>query len=96
VLRPGELVPAEDDAGLAQLGADEVASCVGHVGVADAEDERCFATEEVQPVEGVGAGRGRGGGRVRPRVWAERARVDVCWEVGDCCCYAGVELARRV
>jgi hypothetical protein len=93
VLRPGELVPAEADVRAAELLADEVAPAVGHVGVADAEDERDLGADAVQVVEGVGA---VWGGRCGRYVWsgvgAEGAGVDVCWEVGCCCGYAGVEL----
>lgn len=93
VLRPGELVPAEDAAGLAELGADEVPSRVRDVGVADAEDEGRLAAEEGELVEGVwGVGGGGGGGGVGGGVGAEGAGVDVGREVGCCCCYAGVEL----
>ena len=92
VLRPGELVPAEDAAGLAQLAAEEVAPGVGHVGVAHAEDERGLGPEGAEVVERVGAvGRGVRGG-VRVGVGAEGAGVDVCWEVGCCGGDAGVEL----
>lgn len=96
VLGPGELVPAEDAARGPQRGADQVPPGVGDVGVADAEDEGGFGPEEGEVVERVrggsgGGGWGRGGG-VRPGVGAEGAGVDICWEVGCCCCYAGVEL----
>ena len=83
VLRPGELMPAEDDAGFAHLGADEVAARVGHVGILDPEDHGHLALEpgeEVDRVVGVGGARGRG---VCCCVRAESTRVYVCGEVAD-------------
>lgn len=53
VLGPGELVEAEDDAGLAKLGADQVAAGVGHVGVLEPEDQRHLALEVAEEVNGV-------------------------------------------
>ena len=63
VLRPRELVPAEDDAGGAHLGADQVAAGVGHVRVLDAEDHGHLAPERAQVVDRVlgAGGPGRGG-----------------------------------
>jgi len=93
VLGPGELVPGEDAAGLAELGADEVPPGVGHVGVADAEDEGGFGSQPGEVVEGVrGRRRRRGRGGVGGGVRAEAASVDVCWEVGYRGGDAGVEL----
>lgn len=38
VLGPGKLMEAKDDAGFTELGANEVATRIRHVGVLDAED----------------------------------------------------------
>lgn len=92
VLRPGELVKAEDDARVAQLGADEVAPGVGHVGVLDAEDQGHLAAQLLEVVERVRGARGWRGGRVGGLVGAEGARVDVGGEVGDAGGDARVEL----
>lgn len=93
VLGPGELVEAGGDAGLAELGADEIATGVGDVGVLDAKDHGDLALEPVEEVEGVvAAGRSsrRGvGGFIR----AQGARVDVRGEVGDAGGDSRVELA---
>jgi hypothetical protein len=83
VLGPGELVEAGDDAGLAQLSANEVAARVGHVSVFDAEDEGNLSLELAEEVEGVVAVRGRVGGGVGGLVWAEGTGVDVGGKVGD-------------
>lgn len=61
MLSPCELVEAEGDACLAELGADEVSAGVGDVGVFDAEDHGDFAFKFGEVVEGVG-GVGRRGG----------------------------------
>lgn len=86
VLGPGELVKAEDDAGLAQLGPDQVTSGVGHVRVLDAEDHGHLAAaafgqprEPVERVGGVWGGRRAGG--VWARMRAQGARVHVGCEV---------------
>ncbi len=84
VLCPGELVETKHHAGLAQLEADEVAAGVGHVGVAQAEDEGRLAADPRELVDRVGAvGRGGRRGRVRGGVGAQGARVDVGREVAD-------------
>lgn len=64
MLRPGELVEAGDEAGLAHLGADKVAAFVGDVGVLDAEDHGKLGGGEVgEAVDGViGGGEGLRGG----------------------------------
>jgi hypothetical protein len=106
VLRPRELVPAEDGAGLAQLAPDQVPAPVRHVRVEQAEEEGELggrvlrgreAREEVERVlrRGRGWARGRRGcclGAVR----AEGAAVDVGGEVGDAGGDAVVELWTRV
>jgi len=92
VLRPCKLVEAEDYAGIAQLLADQVSSCVRHVGVFEAEDQGDFALELGEKVEGVRAGGGRGRGGVGGRVRAEGAAVDVGCKVGYAGCDARVKL----
>lgn len=93
VLGPGELVEGGGDAGLAQLGADEVAALGGDVGVLDAEDHGDLGVREGrQQVEGVRAALRGGRGGVLGRVRAEGAGVDVGCEVGDAGVYARVEL----
>ena len=62
VLRPRELVEAEDGARGAQLGADQVAPGVGHVRVLEPEDQGRLAAELGEEVQRV---RARGGGSVR-------------------------------
>lgn len=63
MLSPGKLVEAKDDAGVAQLGADEVAARVRDVRVLEAKEQRDLALEVGQEVDGVVAvGGGRGGG----------------------------------
>ena len=93
VLGPGELVEAKSCAGLAHLEPNQVAPGVGHVRVLDPEDERYLAPDARQKVERVSAVRRRGRRRrVGARVRAQRARVDVGWEVAHRGGYAGVEL----
>lgn len=92
VLRPRELVEAEDDAGLAELQPDQVPPGVRHVRVLDAEDHGHLALEPGQQIERVGAPGGRLGAGVGRRVGPERARVHVRGEVADRCGDPGVQL----
>lgn len=93
VLGPGELVPAEDDAGVAHLAADEVAPGVGDVRVPDAEDHAHLAAEAGEEIQRVRAVRGgRVGGGVGARVGAEGPRMHVGRKVADRGGDAGVQL----
>lgn len=85
VLSPGKLVEAKDDAGLAQLGTNQVATDIWHVSVLEPEYQGHLALEITKEVDSVYAiGRGRGGGENRLLMRAQGARMDVCGEVADC------------
>lgn len=82
VLRPRELVEAEDGARLAQLVPDQVPPLVRDVRVLEAEDHRHLALDLPQPVERVVAARHRLGRHIGSRVRPERSAVHVRCEVG--------------
>lgn len=56
VLSPRELVEAEADSGLAQLEANQVASCVWNMGVLDAKDHGYLSFDVGQFIKGMTAG----------------------------------------
>lgn len=92
VLRPRKLMPASDDASLAHLGADQVPSGIGYVGILDAKDHGDFALELAKLVQSMDAVGGSIGGRVGTRVGAERTAVDVGGKVSDASGDARVKL----
>lgn len=95
VLGPGELVEAEDGAGLAQLEPDQVAPGIGYVRVLETEDHGHLALELAQLVDRVIAARRRRGRRVGALVRAQRPAVHVGRKVRRAGVYSGVQLQKR-
>ena len=95
VLCPGKLVPAECDSGFPELGADQVAPCVRHMGVFDAKDQGDLTTDPCEQINGVVGVWWRGGGCDGLRVRTEGTRMNVGCEVGDCCSDGRVKLERN-